>query len=75
MIPNVLLAFWFAGTRESAHDVGIVVSGLTGPPSSGGRPGLWCGRHELGRQLGFAVRRLGNPVAWLDAQGRCTCLW
>ena len=27
-------------------------------------------RHTLGNQLGFGVRRLGNPVAWLDGQGR-----
>lgn len=68
--PNVLLAFWFAGTRESAHDVGIVVSGFDRATQQWGPARFVVERHELGRQLGFAVRRLGNPVAWLDAQGR-----
>jgi predicted neuraminidase len=27
-------------------------------------------RQKLGEQLGFGVRRLGNPVAWRDADGR-----
>lgn len=68
--PNVLLAFWFAGTKESAPDVGIAAAGFDRATQQ------WLGtrfvldRQRLGQQLGFAVRRLGNPVAWLDAQGR-----
>jgi predicted neuraminidase len=27
-------------------------------------------RHVMGEQLGFGLRRLGNPVAWLDASNR-----
>ncbi|MDO8252924.1 MAG: exo-alpha-sialidase, partial [Rhodoferax sp.] len=27
-------------------------------------------RAAMGEQLGFGVRRLGNPVAWLDGQGK-----
>lgn len=63
-----LLAFWWAGARESAADVAIYASRWNA--------GRWSAasrvveRHELGLQLGFAVRRLGNPVAWVARDGR-----
>ena len=63
-----LLVFWWAGARESAADVAIY-----GSRWSSGR---WSAasrvveRHELGLQLGFGVRRLGNPVAWAARDGR-----
>jgi predicted neuraminidase len=65
-----LMAFWFAGTRESAHDVGIAASGFDRATQQWQPARFVVERHALGQQLGFAVRRLGNPVAWLDAQGR-----
>jgi predicted neuraminidase len=65
-----LMAFWFAGTKESAHDVGIAASGFDRITQQWQPARFVVERHALGQQLGFAVRRLGNPVAWLDAQGR-----
>jgi len=65
-----LLAFWFAGTRESASDVGIVMAGFERSSLRWSEARWVVTRAALGRQLGFAVRRIGNPVAWRDAQGR-----
>ncbi|OIQ75510.1 hypothetical protein GALL_428220 [mine drainage metagenome] len=67
---NALLAFWFAGTKESAPDVGIAASGFDRATQRWHAARFVVRRFRLGQQLGFAVRRLGNPVAWLDAQGR-----
>lgn len=62
-----MLAFWFAGSRESAPDVQIYASrwadggwGPTRPVAS---------RASLGEGLGFAVRRIGNPTAWAAPDG------
>ena len=68
--PYVVLAFWFAGTKESAPDVGIAASGFDRATQQWQPAQMVVHRHDLGRQLGFAVRRLGNPVAWLDAAGK-----
>lgn len=62
-----MLAFWFAGARESAPDVQIYSSrwadGKWGPT----RPVV--SRASLGEGLGFAVRRIGNPTAWAAPDG------
>jgi predicted neuraminidase len=65
-----LRAFWFAGSRESGPDVEIVMSEFA--------QGFWTkpvtvvNRHTAYRELGVGswIRRLGNPVAWIDTQGR-----
>lgn len=64
--PWSLMAFWFAGSREAAPDVQIASAHLD--RSSG----TWSpARYALGRQdLGFGTTRLGNPVPWLDQEGR-----
>lgn len=62
-----MLAFWFAGSRESAPDVQIYSSRW-----SGGRWGPTrsvADRASLGEGLGFAVRRIGNPTAWAAPDG------
>ncbi len=65
-----LRAFWFAGSRESGPDVQIVASeflnGKWTPPS------VVVNRHHVFAELGVGswIRRLGNPVAWIDAEGR-----
>ena len=65
-----LRAFWFAGSRESGPDVQIVASeflnGTWTPPS------VVVNRHTVFAELGLGswIRRLGNPVAWIDRQGR-----
>ncbi len=63
-----LLALWWAGARESAPDVAIYASRWNGARWSA--PRRVVERHQLGRQLGFGVRRLGNPVVWVAGDGR-----
>ena len=65
-----LMAFWFAGTRESAADVQIAASSFDRASQQWSAARFVVNRHALGAQLGFGVRRLGNPVAWLDGTGR-----
>lgn len=63
-----LLAFWWAGERESGADVKVYVArwddGRWSPPRA------VVDRDNLGHALGFAVRRIGNPSAWVAPDGR-----
>ena len=68
--PSALLAFWFAGDRESAPNVQIAMSALDRASGSWSPARMVVDRWEMGAQLGFGIRRLGNPVAWLDGQGQ-----
>ena len=68
--PSALLAFWFAGSGESAADVQIAASQFDRATQQWSAARWVVNRHVLGQQLGFGVRRLGNPVAWLDRSGR-----
>ncbi len=68
--PAVLMAFWFAGERESAADVQIASSWLSRSSGQWQAARFVANRELLGLQLGHGLRRLGNPVAWRDAQGR-----
>ena len=61
--PAVVMAFWFAGTRESAPDVEIAASQFDRSTQQWRPARMVVNRHTLGAQLGFGVRRLGNPVA------------
>ena len=65
-----LVAFWFAGTRESAPDVQIAASYFDRATQQWSPTRFMVSRHVMGEQLGFGVRRVGNPVAWLDPQGK-----
>jgi predicted neuraminidase len=65
-----LLAYWFAGSRESGPDVEIVASRFDPRQAAWSASHVVVNRHDLALRLGFNVRRLGNPVAWIDAQGR-----
>ncbi|MFT3800201.1 MAG: exo-alpha-sialidase [Burkholderiaceae bacterium] len=62
-----MLAFWWAGSRESGPDVQIY--------SSRWHDGSWTpatalfDRDRLAALLGFGVRRLGNPSAWVSPDG------
>jgi predicted neuraminidase len=67
---SALLAFWFAGQQESAPDVRIAASAFDRQSQRWTAARFVVDRHVVGAALGFGVRRLGNPVAWLDAQGR-----
>lgn len=66
----VLTAFWFAGDRESAPNVQIAASQFDRATQQWLPARFVVNRHVMGEQLGFGVRRLGNPVAWLDGSGR-----
>ncbi len=68
--PSVLLAFWFAGSRESASDVQIAACHFDRATQQWSAPRFVVNRHAMAEQLGFGLRRLGNPVAWRDNQGR-----
>jgi predicted neuraminidase len=68
--PATLMAFWFAGTRESDADVQIAASQFDRASQQWSASRFVVNRQTLGAQLGFGVRRLGNPVAWLDGSGR-----
>ncbi|HEX8405242.1 MAG TPA: sialidase family protein [Duganella sp.] len=62
-----LIAFWWAGSRESGPDVKVYASRW----SHGRWSDNWevASRASLGKVLGFGVRRIGNPVAWTGADG------
>ncbi|MDR7052330.1 putative neuraminidase [Duganella sp. 3397] len=62
-----LVAFWWAGSRESGPDVKVYASRW----ANGKWSKNWevASRESLGRALGFGVRRIGNPVAWTAADG------
>ena len=68
--PEALLAFWFAGSAEGASDVQIAASAFDRVTQHWRAARFVVNREGLGEQLGFGVRRLGNPVAWLDGGGR-----
>lgn len=67
-----LVSGWFAGTREGARDVQILISCLApGDP-------LWspatviASREQTAEQLNRHIAKLGNPVLFADSRGR---LW
>jgi predicted neuraminidase len=68
--PSMVMAFWFAGARESAADVQIAESHFDRRMQQWSSPRFVVNRDVAGAQLGFGLRRLGNPVAWLDPQGK-----
>lgn len=68
--PGTLAVFWFAGTRESAPDVQIAFSYFDRKMEQWTPAKFVVNRHVLGQQIGYGVRRLGNPVAWRDSSGR-----
>jgi predicted neuraminidase len=65
-----LTAFWFAGDRESAPNVQIAASQFDRAAQQWSAARLVVDRFAMGQQLGFGLRRLGNPLAWTDRSGR-----
>jgi predicted neuraminidase len=65
-----LTAFWFAGDRESAPNVQIAAAQFDRATQQWTAARLVVDRFAMGQQLGFGLRRLGNPVAWMDGTGR-----
>ena len=73
MPPNhrcTLMAFWFAGQRESAPDVQIAQSCFERASHQWLPARFVVNRFDFGSQLGHGLRRLGNPVSWLDGEGK-----
>ncbi|KQQ33331.1 hypothetical protein ASF61_09575 [Duganella sp. Leaf126] len=62
-----LVAFWWAGSRESGPDVKVYAARW----SNGKWSDNWevASRDTLSRALGYGVRRIGNPVAWTATDG------
>jgi predicted neuraminidase len=63
-----MVAFWWAGSRESGPDVKVYGSRLA--HGQWGPSREMVSRESLGAALGFGVRRIGNPVAWSDRNGK-----
>lgn len=63
-----MIAFWWAGSRESGPDVKVYASRWA--EGKWGQPWAVASRASLGAALGFGVRRIGNPVAWTAADGK-----
>jgi predicted neuraminidase len=68
--PRSVLAFWFAGDRESAPNVQIAMAEMDRATDLWSPARRVVDRWAVADVLGFGLRRLGNPVAWLDGQGR-----
>ena len=63
-----MIAFWWAGSRESGPDVKVYASRWA--DGQWGQPWVVASRDSLGAALGFGVRRIGNPVAWTSSDGK-----
>jgi predicted neuraminidase len=68
--PAAVTAFWFAGDRESAPNVQIAASQFDRATQQWLPARYVVNRYDMADQLHFGIRRLGNPVAWLDASNR-----
>ncbi|APW43968.1 exo-alpha-sialidase [Rhodoferax saidenbachensis] len=65
-----LTLFWFSGERESGPQVQIAASQWDRASQAWLPARFVVNRHTMGAQLGHGLRRLGNPVAWMDGSGR-----
>ncbi|MFD2366085.1 exo-alpha-sialidase [Pseudoduganella sp. GCM10020061] len=62
-----VIAFWWAGSRESGPDVKVYAARWS--DGSWSQPWEVASRESLGAALNFGVRRIGNPVAWTAPDG------
>lgn len=65
-----LTVFWFSGDRESGPNVQIAASQYVRATQQWSPARFVVNRFVMGEQLGYGLRRLGNPVAWMDGTGR-----
>lgn len=68
--PAALTVFWFSGERESGPLVQIAASQFDRATQQWSPPRTVVNRQVMGAQLEQGLRRLGNPVAWLDGDGK-----
>ena len=67
---TALSLFWFSGERESGPLVQIAATQWDRASGRWLEPRFVVNRETMGEVLGHGLRRLGNPVAWMDGQGR-----
>ena len=67
---SLIAAAWFAGERESAPDVRIAFSTFEKAGQRWTPARFIVDRESLAKELGFGIRRLGNPVLWRDDDDR-----
>ena len=65
-----MTVFWFSGDRESGPNVQIAASQYLRATQQWSPARFVVNRFVMGEQLGYGLRRLGNPVAWMDSNGR-----
>ena len=65
-----MTVFWFSGDRESGPNVQIAASQYLRATRQWTSARFVVNRFVAGAQLGYGLRRLGNPVAWMDGSGR-----
>ncbi|HQX48999.1 MAG TPA: exo-alpha-sialidase [Planctomycetaceae bacterium] len=65
-----MLAAWFAGTREGASDVRILMSSLTPGASEWSEPTTIATREQTAKDLNRYIAKLGNPILFADSRQR-----
>ncbi len=65
-----LLAAWFAGTREGASDVHILMSSLTPGAAEWSTPTAITTREQTADELNRYIAKLGNPILFADSRKR-----
>jgi len=65
-----LLAAWFAGAREGASDVQILMSSLTPGASEWSMPTSIVTRQQTADELDRYIAKLGNPILFVDSRQR-----
>ena len=63
-------AFWYGGSREGARDVGIYTAQFQQAERKWSLAREIMNRDKLSEELGRYVKKLGNPVGFLDASGQ-----
>ena len=70
-----LAAVWYAGSREGARDVAICFATQERGQSFWTTPRAILTPEQAGRDLGRAVRKVGNPLIFSDAAGKLWMLY
>ncbi len=65
-----ILAAWFAGTREGASDVRILMSSLAPGASEWSEPTAIATREQTAKDLNRYIGKLGNPILFADSRQR-----
>lgn len=63
-------AFWYGGTREGATDVSIYTGKLDVKRNQWSKDSILFDRAGISKQLNIFIKKLGNPVAFRDNNGK-----